>query len=243
MSEIKFKTGVIKPIECLKEGWELIKDQYWLSFGITFVGIILAGVIPFGVGLGAMFCGIYYCMLQKMNGKPMEFSELFKGFNYFLPGLVATLVLIIPSFILGVIAYIPLIIMQIRISTSPNPDPNEIFGYFGFFMAEMLVLWLILGSIHAFLLFTYPLIIEHNLAGLDAFKLSAKAVWNNLGGVVAFITAELILGIIGYLFCFVGVYFTLPIMFAGALVAYRKVFPAPTERNFNPPSPQFYQGI
>ena len=243
MSEIEFKTGVIKPIECLKEGWELIKDQYWLSFGITFVGMFLAGVIPFGIALGAMFCGIYYCMLRKMNGKPMEFADLFKGFNYFLPGLTATLVLIIPSFILGIVSAIPLIMMQIRISTSPNPDPNEIFAYFGFFMVEMLILWLILGCIHAFLFFAYPLIVEYNLTGLDAFKLSAKAVWKNLGGVVGFITAELVLGIIGYLVCFVGLYFTLPIMFAGALVAYRKVFPAPSARDFNPPSPQFYEGI
>ena len=243
MSDIEFKTGVIKPVECLKEGWELIKDQYWLSFAITFVGMILAGVIPFGIGLGAMFCGIYYCMLQKMNRKPMEFGDLFKGFNFFLPGLIATLVLIIPSFILGIVSSIPMIMMQIRISTSPNPDPNEIFAYFGFFMVEMLILWFILGSIHAFLFFAYPLIVERNLSGFDAFKLSAKAVWKNLGGVVGFITAELALGIIGYLVCFVGLYFTLPVMFAGALVAYRKVFPAPAERNFNPPLPQFYQGI
>jgi hypothetical protein len=33
-SPLEFRTGVIKPLECIKEGWALIKDQYWLFFGI-----------------------------------------------------------------------------------------------------------------------------------------------------------------------------------------------------------------
>jgi len=43
MNEIKFNTGVIRPVECMREGWELIKDQFWLFFAITLVGIIIAG--------------------------------------------------------------------------------------------------------------------------------------------------------------------------------------------------------
>jgi len=242
MSEIEFRTGVIRPVECMREGWELIKDQYWLFFGVTLVGMLIAGIVPFGILLGTMFCGIYYCLFQKMNGQAATFEGLFKGFNYFVPALIATLVFIIPAIILGIIAYIPLILMQIRMMNEENPNPAEIFSYMGFFFVEMLVLWLILGSIHAFLFFAYPLIIERNLAGMDAFKLSAKAVWQNLGGVVGFIALEFLLGLIGYMVCFVGVYFTLPLMFAGALVAYRKVFPAPGNQNFNPPPPDAFRG-
>ncbi len=80
---IEFKTGVIRPVECMKEGWELIKDQYWLFFAITLVGLIIASAIPFGILIGAMFCGIYYCLFQKMNGQAMTFEGLFKGFEYF----------------------------------------------------------------------------------------------------------------------------------------------------------------
>ncbi len=36
----EFNTGVIRPVECMKEGWELIKDEYWLFLGITFVGML-----------------------------------------------------------------------------------------------------------------------------------------------------------------------------------------------------------
>ncbi|MGI8789120.1 MAG: hypothetical protein ACR2HG_15370 [Pyrinomonadaceae bacterium] len=242
MSEIEFKTGVIRPVECMREGWELIKEQYWLFFGITLVGMLIAGVVPFGILLGAMFCGIYFCLFQKMDGKPVSFEGLFKGFNFFLPGLIATLVLIIPAVILGFISYIPIIMMQISMMKSKNPNPDAMLAYFGFFTVEMLVLWLVLASIHAFLFFAYPLIVERGLSGMEAFKLSAKAVWRNLGGVVGFIALEFVLGFVGYLVCFVGVYFTLPVMFAGALVAYRKVFPAASAPNYNPPPPNAFQG-
>ncbi len=241
MNEVEFKTGVIRPVECMREGWELIKNEYWLFFGITFVGMLIAGLIPFGIGIGAMFCGIYYCIFQKMNGETVSFDGLFKGFNYFIPGLLATLVFIIPAFIFLIISYIPLVLMQIRLMNSRNPDPTEFFAYFGFFIIEMIFVWLILGSIHVFLFFAYPLIVERGMSGFDAFKLSARAVWNNLGGVVGFILLEFLLGLAGYLVCFVGVYFTLPVMFAGALVAYRKVFPNSDGQNFNPPPPNAFQ--
>ncbi len=43
MSETEFKTGVIRPVECFKEGWELIKSQYWMLFAVTLVGAMLGG--------------------------------------------------------------------------------------------------------------------------------------------------------------------------------------------------------
>ncbi len=237
MSEIQFKTGVIQPVECMKEGWELIKDQYWLIFAITLVGMIIASVVPFGILLGAMICGIYYCLFQKLNGQAVTFEGLFKGFDYLVPGLVASLVLIVPAVILAIGAYIPLILMQISMMQSKNPDPNVMVGYFSFFAVEMLVLWVVLGTIHTFLFFAYPLIVEYKLSGIAAFKLSAKAVWKNLGGIIGFVALEVVMAIIGYALCLVGVYLMIPIMFAGALVAYRKVFPPSNI----PPSPSAYQ--
>src|SRR5689334_19785706 len=99
MSPNEFRTGVIHPVECFKEGWEMIKDQYWLFFAIVLVGMLIGGLIPFGIGIGAMFCGIYYCLFRKMRDEKVEFENLFKGFNYFVPGLVASLILIVPAVI------------------------------------------------------------------------------------------------------------------------------------------------
>lgn len=244
MSPNDFRTGVINPIECLKEGWELIKDQYWLIFAITLVGILIASFVPFGILLGPMFCGIYYAIFQKMNGLPAKFEDLFKGFNYFGSSFVASLFLIVPAFIGMIIIYIPLIAMQFSMAQQRgNPDPNAMFAFFGFFMIAIIILYLILGIFHALLMFAYPLIVERNLSGVEAFKLSARAVMKNLGGVVLFILCEFVLAIAGYLIFCVGVYLTIPIMFAGALVMYRKVFPALNSPNANnPPPPNAFRG-
>ncbi|MGI8493711.1 MAG: hypothetical protein ACR2L1_00145, partial [Pyrinomonadaceae bacterium] len=75
MPPIEFKTGVIRPIECFKEGWDLIKDQYWLFLGISVVGILMAGFSMY-ILLGAMFCGIYYCLLRKSENQPVSFADL-----------------------------------------------------------------------------------------------------------------------------------------------------------------------
>ncbi|MGI9035759.1 MAG: hypothetical protein ACR2GD_06940 [Pyrinomonadaceae bacterium] len=246
MSEIEFKVGVIRPVECLKEGWELIKDRYWLIFAITLVGMLIAGIVPFGILLGPMFCGIYFCLFQKMNGQTVKFEDLFKGFEYFKSAFIASLFIIIPAVVLGVIAYIPLVIMQFAFMRNRNPQPEEVFAYlktyFSLFTIEMLVLWLVLGSIHALLIFAFPLIVERKMSGIEAFKLSARAALKNLGGVVGFIAAEFVLGIIGYFIFCVGVYLTLPIMFAGALVVYRRVFPPAENLSFDvPPRPDAFQ--
>ena len=39
--EIPFKRQAVEPVQCLKNGWELVKDQYWLFVGMTFVGVTL----------------------------------------------------------------------------------------------------------------------------------------------------------------------------------------------------------
>ncbi len=244
MTEIEFKTDVIKPVECLKEGWELIKPQYWIIFLITFVGMIIASMIPFALGLGAMYCGIYYAIFRVMKGETAEFPDLFKGFSYFLPSLIATLAFIIPVVVFTIISWISAAsILALGTSGGGQIEPSAIIGLYAVIIGEGVIFGLVLSCVHAFVMFTYPLIVEYNLTGVEAFKLSSKAVWQNLSGVVGFILAEFALGFVSYLACFVGLYFTLPIMFAGALVAYRRVFPG-TGSPFNtPPPPDQYRDL
>lgn len=106
MGNIEFTTGQIRPFECFREGWELIKPQYWIIFGITVVGLIIAGFIPFGIALGAAYCGIYFAIFKLIRGERVEFGDLFKGLNYFVPALIAILIFIIPVFVFRIISCI-----------------------------------------------------------------------------------------------------------------------------------------
>lgn len=237
---IEFTVGKIRPVECVRQGWENIKDQYWLIFAITLVGVLIASIVPFGVLLGPMLCGIFYCLLQNHDTETTSFEGLFKGFEFFLPSFIVTLFIIIPGIILGIAAYVPLIMMQFSMMKSRNPDPSEMFGYLAVFVVAMLLLGLFLGVIHALLMFAYPLVVEHKLPGIEAAKLSARAVLKNLGGVGGLIAVHIGLVFVGYLLCLVGVYLVMPILLASVVVAYRQVFPPPFNQNQNPPPPSAF---
>lgn len=220
----------------------MIKDQYWLIFAITLVGVLIASIVPFGIVFGPMLCGIFYCLLQKNDTRTTAFEGLFKGFEYFKPSLIATLFVLIPSFVLVIAAYIPLIMMQVAMMNTRNPNPDQMFVYLGIFAAIMLVFGLVIGAIHALMMFAYPLIVEHKLSGVEAVRLSARAVLKNLGGIGGLIAVHIGMVFVGYLLCFVGVYLMLPIMLASIVVAYRQVFPPPANQNYNPPPPNAFQG-
>src|SRR5437867_9880982 len=102
---VEFRRGVVAPFECIKEGWALIKDQYWLFFGITIVGLLIGGVIPI-VLMGPMMVGIFISLQQRQRNQPVEFGTLFKGFEQFVNGLVVTVLKMIPIIILMIPYYI-----------------------------------------------------------------------------------------------------------------------------------------
>jgi len=243
MRSAEFKTGVLRPVECFREGWEIIKDQYWMFFGITLVGILIAGFSMY-ILLGAMYCGIYYALLRKLNGQQAKFEDLFKGFQHFVPGLIASLVLIIPLFIYLIVTYASMFFLMFSSMDSRGRiDPSALFAVYGVMFGGMLIFGIIFTIIQAVSMFSYPLIVERHLSGKDALKTSAKAVWANLAGVAGFILVQFGLGLLGYLACGIGLYFVFPLMFAGVVAAYRKVFPPVNNQMFNqPPPPSAFQG-
>src|ERR1700693_3336995 len=132
----EFRTGVIKPVECVKEAWALIKDQYWLFLGIILVGVFIGGAVPI-VLMGPMMVGIYICLFRRMRGEPVEFGTLFKGFDHFAQGLIAALLQMIPMVIVMVPAYIIMFgLMMASMPRGGRLDPDEasrfFFTFFGF---------------------------------------------------------------------------------------------------------------
>lgn len=130
-----------------------------------------------------------------MRGERVEFGDLFKGLNYFVPALIATLIFIIPIFLFTVVSLISIAGYFVTMTSNGGMiDESAIWGLYGIIFAEGIVFAIVLSCIYAFIMFTYPLIVEHDLPGMEAFKLSASAAWQNLGGVAGFIPAEFLLG-------------------------------------------------
>lgn len=237
MSQEQFNIGVIKPVECLKEAWELIKPQYWLLFAITIIGVMIGGMTLY-ILLGVMMCGIYLCYLQALDGQKVEIETLFKNFKYFLPSLLLVIVMIVPAIIVMAVIYVPLIMASIMGSRlSQSELMTLLFGS----LAVEIVIAVIMVCIHTLLMFAFPLIVDRNLSSFQAMKLSAKAVLKNLGGVTGIWVLMFLLNLAGMLVLCIGVYFTIPLLLATQLVAYRKIFPKLNNQIINtPPMPNTY---
>ena len=237
MTNTEFRTGVINPIECVKEGFERIKNNYWMLFAIGLVGALIAGFTMY-ILAGAMFCGIFYAYLRALDGKPVAFEDLWKGMNYFGPGLVVTLLLIVPAFAYYIFVYVTLLG---AVFGGAQAGEAGVVGALVVVGLIDLVVLIAMVSFHTLLMFAFPLLIDRNLGAIDAVKTSARAVWQNLGGVAGLVVVNLGLMVLGYLALCVGVYFVIPIMIAGNAVAYRRVFPSlETRTNMNPPPPSSY---
>jgi hypothetical protein len=228
-----FRRGVVRPFQCLSEGFQLIKDQYWLFLGITFVGVLIASLVPLGILAGPMMCGIYYCLFRHFRGRSVKFEMLFKGFDDFVQSLIATLLMIIPALVILVPAYIIFVVGMIASMPKPAPAPpggpvppppapgGEFFAALGLFY---LVFFIVIIVLQIFFFFVYPLIVDRKLTGVQAVGASFRAAMGNFGGLLGLVLLFALLNLAGSLACCVGAIFVIPIHYAAYAVAYQKVF-------------------
>jgi len=226
----EIRTGVISPMECLKEGWAGIKDQYWLFLGIVFVGAFVGGAVPV-VLYGPMMCGLFLCLLRKLRGQPVEFAMLFKGFDYFTQGLVAAAIQFIPMVVVLVPFYVVLFVIMMASAPSGHVSRDEEAAFFTtlmlLYLAFMVVVLIVSFVVMIFFLFPYALIVDRKMAGLDAVKTSIKAGTANFGGIFVLLLLNFLLVFAGVMVCYVGAVFTMPISWASYATAYRKIFGDP----------------
>lgn len=238
MNPLEFNTRAIKPIECYKEAWEIIKSDYWILFAVSLVGILL-GSFSLYIALGPLICGIFICFFRKIDTGKVEFEDLWKGFNYFVPSLILILIIIVPTIILYIVIYAPFFV---AIVMGKNLNSEEFMAILFAGLAFDFVLIVLVVCFHTLVMFALPLVVDRNLSAFQAIKLSMKAVWANLSGIAGMMGIQFVASIVvTFATCGLGAYFAIPIMFGGLVVAYRKVFPSMTPMNFAPPTPDNFR--
>ena len=221
MQNPDFQTGVIKPVECVKEGFELIKSDYWILFAATLVAGLI-GAFTLYILMGAMACGMFYMYLRKIDGVSITFDDLWKGFGWWLPGFIVMLFIVVPMIVVYGVIYVPVIMAMVM---GQNLSQDEMMGLLIGAMSVDLIFVIIMVCFHTLLMFSFPLIVDRNLSAVKAMTTSARAVLKNIGGVVGLILVNFGLMLVGELALCVGIYFVIPVLIAGNVVAYRKVFP------------------
>lgn len=232
---LEFQRRALRPWACLGEGWRVIRDDYWLFVAIAFVGVFIGRMAPLGLLEAPAMCGIHLCLLRRERNLPIRFEMLFDGFNFFLPSLVATLIVMAPVVFFAVVAYVSFYAVAIGgvilaapppagPGAAPPPPPEigiAVLGVGGV---------LFIGSIAAIIViemltvFIYPLIVDKELSGVDALKLSCKAVWANLGGIIGLFILRFVIDLAATLVLCVGPILVLPLDIAIVAVAYRQLF-------------------
>jgi uncharacterized membrane protein len=83
-------------------GWDMVKNDLGTFFLMALVLSVISSAVPL-ILQGPLIAGFHIFCMKKLVGRPAEFADLFKGFNFFIPTLVASLVISCFTF-LGVLA-------------------------------------------------------------------------------------------------------------------------------------------
>jgi hypothetical protein len=245
--EIPFRRNAVEPVQCIKGGWETIKNNYWLFVGMTLVAILIGSAVPLGILLGPMMCGLYMALFKTRRGEPIEFGTLFKGFDYFGQSVVAALLHTIPIIAIVVPAYllfyVSMFVSMAAAGSGDEPNPAAFMGVMFMFGLFWIAVMLVILFITIGFTFAYPLIVDRKMQGFDAVKLSFKAAFANFWRLLGMVLLTSLLSIAGLLVCYVGMFFVMPIGYAAIAKAYEQVFGLSDgmemSSNLPPPPPVF----
>ena len=210
----------IGPINCYFEGKEFLGSEYGLFLGICLVGLLIGGLVPV-VLYGPAFCGMALCFLTRSRGERATFEMLFKGFDYFVPSLIATLIYMGVACVL-VIPFMVLVFMMIALMGSQEP---ALIAISVFLLVCVYVGWILfIGVASMVFMFAVLLIVDKEMEGPAAMRYAAQGLTTNFWGVLASATVGQLILFIGMAMCIVPGILMVPIVFAGHFVVYRKIF-------------------
>jgi len=197
----------------LSEAWALTIDSRFIGLHLL-VGLV-TGLILLVAGLTVVgcllvyfpiFCGLFLITRNRMQDQPTELGDLFKGFEVFLEGLIASLILL-----LVLIVLVPIVVGIYLIFWCCLPVP---------IVATLIV--------SAFLL-TYAiglipgLLYERRMKAIDAIKINFAFATANLGQLLLFnlvIAAGLGLGAT---LALLGLLFAIPFAAFSYTILYREL--------------------
>ena len=241
-----FRRNAVEPIECINRAWALVKGQYWLFVGMCAIAILIGSAIPLGILMGPMMCGLYLSFFKKRRGEQIELGTMFKGFDYFGPAVVATLLHVIPILIIVVPAYLVFyvfFIISMAAQGGGEPNPGAMLGLIGMFTLFWIVMFFVIVIISIGFTFVYPLLVDRRMAAIDAIKLSFKAALANFWRLLLLLFLTSLISIGGVLLCYVGMFLAFPVTYGALAMAYEQVFglaePGDIAPNMPPPPPTF----
>ena len=80
-----------RPGHWVDEGWQIVKADIGTFMLLTIVFAVLNSMVPM-ILQGPLIAGFHIFCMKKILNRRTDFADFFKGFNFFVPALVASLV-------------------------------------------------------------------------------------------------------------------------------------------------------
>ena len=228
---------------CISRSWQIVKNNFWLTVGTTFLVFLASWMISaiplLGYLLGfilneVLFGGLYWFFLKLIRGEETEVGDAFGGFRLafiqlMLAGVIMGLLTMIAILIVCLPFFLPIFLDLIKFMGSLHGSgPSEVTALIAKF-GILCVLGILAGMIVSIFLsiiwlFTLPLVVDKKLDFWQAMRLSRKVamkIWFRLFGLM--LVCGLI-GIAGVLALLVGIFVALPISFCAIAYAYEDIF-------------------
>jgi uncharacterized membrane protein len=151
-----------EPGRWIGEAWQIVKADMGNYVLLAVVVSVLSSMVPLIIQ-GPLLAGFHIYAMKRLMGRPAEFADLFKGFNFFVPTLVASLVIslfafagtlacIIPGLVIAAMyKFTYLFIVDKRMDFWPAMQASHAVvknDYFGFTMFLLLMVLInILGAL------------------------------------------------------------------------------------------------
>jgi uncharacterized membrane protein len=138
------------------EGWTMVQADIGIYIALALVTIVLNSIVPFIIQ-GPLMAGFFIVCIKRTLNRHADFPDLFKGFNYFIPTLLASLVVglfvmvgtllcLIPGLVVAAMyKFTYLFIVDKRMDFWPAMEAsravvkNDYFGFTMFLLALFLV--------------------------------------------------------------------------------------------------------
>lgn len=194
----------IKVGECFGFGWSIFKEHMGSAIGASLL-VMLIGGVTCSIGYPAMLGGFFLladAWITKRQPVPGA-GDVFKGFSYFLPTLVAVILLVLVQYILS-----------------------------SFLLVVPVLGWILLYAmsliVNSLLFWVVMVVVNQRISGYKAFchvltETCRNRFWKPI---LVGILANMLMGA-GALVCGIGVIFTIPFGLCVYAAAYRKLFDAP----------------
>ena len=212
-------TGTVDIGGWLNAGWQIIQPDLGLFALAAFLTVILS-VFSCGIVAGPMAAGMYMMCFARLTYGRTDLAYLWMGFRRFLNAFLVVLLLV--AVLLGVEIAISLpfgISMGILGSNRSTSGFAE-----GGQLVSGLLNTVISFVIQAAAFFALPLVAARNVNAIDAFRASWAIFLRNPGGFLLTAFVFEVLRRLGGLACCVGVFVTIPWIFAAQVKAFSEYF-------------------